>query len=156
MQFWMPLRLCVHYVMKSVISFCLKMKWKQLSLQFLKNTLWAKALWNELRCHEFQPKHSSKEKPVKMWLNMLHRRLSPKNEGPKRLDRRVQTGDVLGNFFLNFSECKKSPFRLWCFVQRRKTHRCNLLSPREQTYSRFCQVIWAKQWFSPRIPNEEE
>ena len=99
MQFWMPLRLCVHYVMKSVISFCLKMKWKQLSLQFLKNTVWAKALWNELRCHEFQPKHSSKEKPVKMWLNMLHRRLSPKNEGPKRLDRRVQTGDVLGNLF---------------------------------------------------------
>ena len=33
-----------------------------------------------------------------MWQNMLHRRLSPKNEGPKRLDRRVQTGDVLGNF----------------------------------------------------------
>lgn len=75
-----------------------------------------------------------------MWLNMLHMRLSPKNEGPKRLDRRVQTGDGLGNFFLNFSECKKSPFRLWCFVQRRKTHRCNLLSPREQTYSRFAKL----------------
>lgn len=43
-----------------------------------------------------------------MWLNMLHMRLSPKNEGPKRLDRRVQTGDVLGNFSLIFQNVKKA------------------------------------------------
>ena len=55
-----------------------------------------------------------------MWLNMLHRRLSPKNEGPKRLDRRVQTGDVLGNFFLNFSECKKKPVPLMVFRTKKK------------------------------------
>ena len=29
---------------------------------FLKNTVWVKALWNELRYHEFQCQFSSKEK----------------------------------------------------------------------------------------------
>ena len=91
------------------------------------------------------------EGEVKMWLKMLHRRLSPRMKAVEF--KRAMSSEI---FFLNFSVCKKGPFRLWCFVQRRKTHRCNLLSSRDQTHSRFCQVIRAKQRLSLRIRNEEE
>ena len=90
-----------------------------------------------------------------LFSKMLHRLLCPRMKARSAWIvefKRAMSSEIFSLIF----QCKKGPFHLWCFVQRRKTHRCNLLSPREQTYSRFCQVIRAKQRLSPRIPNEEE
>ena len=94
------------------------------------------------------------EGEVKMWLKMLHRRLSPRMKARSAWTvefKRAMSSEI---FSLIFQCVKKA--RSYGFSYKEERHTCNLLSPRDQTYSRFCQAIRAKQRLSPRIPNEEE
>ena len=66
------------------------------------------------------------EGEVKIWLKMLHRRLSARMKACSAWSvefKRAMSSDI----FFNSTQCEKRPFLLWCFTQRRETHRCNLL-----------------------------
>ena len=95
------------------------------------------------------------EGEVKMWLKMLHRRLSPRMKARSGWTvefKRAMSSEI---FSLILQSVKKARSAYGISYKEEK-HTDVIYYHREKTYSRFWQLIRAKQRLSSRILNEEE